>query len=128
MKEKDGRGGGSGADSSEVSLEPDAISAGLSAVSLGLLRHGVTSFLPTVITSSADTYSRLLPHYKPRRGSPQLGATVLGVHCEGPFITRQGAHTQSLMQTGASRADCLEAMYGSTNMRHIRVITAGARD
>ena len=111
-------------DSSQISLEADVVAAGLNKVALGLLRHGVTSFLPTVITSSADTYSRLLPHYKARRGSPSLGATVLGVHCEGPFITRQGAHTQSLMRTDKASEDCLEAMYGKANMRHIRVITA----
>ena len=108
----------------EVSLEPDVIAAGLDLVSVGLLRHGVTSFLPTVITSSHDTYTRLLPHYKARRGSPTRGANVLGVHCEGPFITRQGAHTQSLMRTDSASEECLEAMYGQSNMQHIRVITA----
>ena len=119
-----GREDGTVHDSSEVSLEPDVVAAGLSAVAVGLLRHGVTSFLPTVITSSADTYSRLLPQYRARRGSPKLGANVLGVHCEGPFITRQGAHTAALMRTDAASSECLEAMYGSDNMRHIRIITA----
>ena len=119
-----GEEGDSRVDSSELSFEPDVIAAGLRKVAKGLLRHGVTSFLPTVITSSPDTYERLLPYYKARHGSPALGANVLGVHCEGPFITRQGAHTQSLMRTGKASEDCLEAMYGKANLRHVRIITA----
>jgi N-acetylglucosamine-6-phosphate deacetylase len=55
---------------------------GLRKVARGILNHGVTSFVPTVITSEAETYHKLLPILKPRKGSPTDGAEVLGCHIE----------------------------------------------
>ena len=54
----------------------------------------MTSYCPTVVTSSADNYHAVLPHLGPRPGGgggggpDDLGAEVLGAHLEGPFISR----------------------------------------
>lgn len=43
-----------------------------------LTSHGVTAFVPTVVSSSSDTYKSILPKYKRRAGSAKDGATILG--------------------------------------------------
>lgn len=66
---------------------------GINVVAKGLLSHGVTSFCPTVVTSPKEVYHRVLKKIKKRCGSRD-GATVLGIHVEGPFINieKKGAH------------------------------------
>ena len=65
-----------------------------------LPEHGVTSFLPTIITSPAQTYSsaqRVL-----QAGPPQgyKGAQALGLHFEGPFLNpvKKGAHNPAYLR------------------------------
>lgn len=59
-----------------------------------LVRYGVTTFLPTVITSPPGTIQKAIKVW--RDGSPVgwLGASPLGYHIEGPFLNplRKGAH------------------------------------
>lgn len=47
--------------------------------------------------------TQVLPHLKPRPGSAETGATVLGAHVEGPFINeaRIGAHELKVLQASA---------------------------
>jgi N-acetylglucosamine-6-phosphate deacetylase len=57
-----------------------------------LPQFGVTAFVPTIVTSPPDVYGPALANL---RYSPVPGeAQVLGVHIEGPFISRtyRGAH------------------------------------
>jgi N-acetylglucosamine-6-phosphate deacetylase len=60
-----------------------------------LVLTGVTSYLPTLISSPAPLYREALPTLAvlSRKGVPD-GAEVLGTHLEGPFISaaRKGAH------------------------------------
>lgn len=50
----------------------------------GMLRFGVTGFVPTVVSSPAEAYEPVLAHL--RRPHRPGEARVLGVHIEGPFI------------------------------------------
>jgi N-acetylglucosamine-6-phosphate deacetylase len=67
-----------------------------------LLSTGVTSFCPTMVSSSRDTYRRIIPlvrearnqQYENRSAKKKRGAIILGMHLEGPFFapSKRGAH------------------------------------
>lgn len=61
-----------------------------------MLAAGATAFLPTLITSSAEIYERNLPLIARMLDAEEFRGRVLGIHLEGPFISRQdgarGAH------------------------------------
>ena len=79
-----------GAVGHDLTAEPDS----LWEVAAGLVRFGVTAFVPTVITSAPDARTRALDVL--RAGPPPgwRGADPLGLHFEGPMIApaRKGAH------------------------------------
>jgi N-acetylglucosamine-6-phosphate deacetylase len=60
---------------------------------------GVTSFLPTIITSPLDRYPRLLDQARAAARAAR-GAEVLGIHLEGPYLSarRPGAHDPALLR------------------------------
>ncbi len=60
---------------------------------------GVTSFLPTVITSALESYPALLRALEQSIGEAH-GANILGVHVEGPYLSpqRAGAHNPALLR------------------------------
>lgn len=59
-----------------------------------LPRFGITSFLPTIITSPLETIERAIQVIQKGRPSDAQGAIALGLHLEGPFLNpaRKGAH------------------------------------
>ncbi|HEX7171681.1 MAG TPA: N-acetylglucosamine-6-phosphate deacetylase [Candidatus Limnocylindria bacterium] len=64
-----------------------------------LARHGVTAFLPTIVTSPRGTVESALDAW--RRGAATDGQPVpLGLHVEGPYLAaaRAGAHDRSLLR------------------------------
>ncbi|BFZ24211.1 hypothetical protein BsWGS_27250 [Bradybaena similaris] len=75
------------------------IEKGVAKVAKGILAYGITSFCPTVITSSPELYHKVLPSIKKCEGSSK-GAGVLGIHIEGPFINkeRKGCHPVQLIR------------------------------
>ncbi|MEO8510062.1 MAG: N-acetylglucosamine-6-phosphate deacetylase [Chloroflexota bacterium] len=69
-------------------------------VAAALPRYGVTSFLPTIVTSPPGTVEaaqRILAAGPP---AGHAGARPLGLHVEGPFISplRHGAHDLALLR------------------------------
>lgn len=105
--------GGFGCD---FSSEPENVDR----VAAALPQHGVTAFLPTVISSSPEQYRHALPLLQPR--SVQGGASILGIHLEGPFFCpeRRGAHGRHHLQ-GFDHPVALEAVYG--NLEGVRIVT-----
>ncbi|HMO01683.1 MAG TPA: N-acetylglucosamine-6-phosphate deacetylase [Oligoflexia bacterium] len=75
----------------DFTTEPESIEA----VAKLLPRYGVTSFLPTIVSSTIDTYEKALKVFeKIKLKKPDKAARVLGWHFEGPFFNpnRIGAH------------------------------------
>lgn len=75
----------------DLSTEPDRVGE----VAAFLVRSGVTSFMPTVISSTPPDTARAVEVLEAwRRAAPGDGARSLGAHLEGPFLNpqRAGAH------------------------------------
>ncbi|KAJ5920676.1 hypothetical protein N7516_011534 [Penicillium verrucosum] len=95
---------------------------GLRMVNCGLARTGVTSYLPTLVSSTPEVY------WKQEPIPPQDGAESLGAHAEGPFISpgRNGIHKPEVLRA-AETFDDLVYCYGADNMGSaspIKMITA----
>lgn len=100
----------------------NTVEEGVLKVSKGLLAHGVTSFCPTLVTSPVETYHQVLPKIKRKPGGKH-GATVLGVHVEGPFISieKKGAHPENCIRGFENGFETLEAVYG--DISDVSIIT-----
>ncbi|KRL62795.1 N-acetylglucosamine-6-phosphate deacetylase [Lactobacillus psittaci DSM 15354] len=59
---------------------------GINKISEGLLKAGVTSWLPTTITASSETLTSICEMFKEHRHE-ETGAKIQGLHFEGPFFT-----------------------------------------
>jgi N-acetylglucosamine-6-phosphate deacetylase len=59
-----------------------------------LAERGVTTFVPTVVTSEYDTMLKNLSALADMMDHPLPGATVAGIHIEGPFINRKKCGSQ----------------------------------
>ncbi len=70
-----------------------------SALAARLPATGVTSFVPTVITSALESYPHLLRALEQSLREAH-GANILGVHLEGPYLSpqRAGAHNPALLR------------------------------
>ncbi|AOR22822.1 N-acetylglucosamine-6-phosphate deacetylase [Clostridium taeniosporum] len=58
----------------------------IEAISSGISRYGVTSFLPTTMTMSKENIYSSLDTIKKCMSKEFIGAKVIGAHMEGPFI------------------------------------------
>jgi N-acetylglucosamine-6-phosphate deacetylase len=84
----------------------DADPEGLRRMARFYARHGVTAWLPTTMTASARDLERALEAVGEVIGPVEHGATVLGAHLEGPYLStaRCGAQDPSLIRV-ATRAE-----------------------
>ncbi|KAL0274135.1 UNVERIFIED_CONTAM: hypothetical protein PYX00_006631 [Menopon gallinae] len=105
-----------------VDFSQDITDVDVEKVSKGILAHGVTAFCPTLVTSPEEIYTMVLPHIKRREGG-QHGATILGAHVEGPFISPQkkGAHPVDHMKSLEKGIESLLGVYKS--LENISIIT-----
>lgn len=74
--------------------------AALDGMARSLLRHGVTSFLPTAVTAPLGSLVAFAERVQAwSRHAPTDGAEPLGFNLEGPFLapTRHGAHDPALL-------------------------------
>jgi N-acetylglucosamine-6-phosphate deacetylase len=85
-----------------------------------LPHYGVTSFLPTVITSSQQHYHATIAHLQAKMEVPLKGAQIVGIHLEGPYLNpRQcGAHNPAFLKSCEFKPD---TVYGS--LKFVKMVT-----
>lgn len=96
--------------------------AALDGMARHLLRHGVTSFLPTAVSAPLDDLYRFVDEVCDwMADAPADGAQPLGSNLEGPWLSnaKRGAHDPHLLRTPADlRYEDLEA-----HLEGLRVVT-----
>jgi N-acetylglucosamine-6-phosphate deacetylase len=87
----------------------DASPAGLEEMARFYASHGVSSFLATTWTATRSAIRNALELVEEMKGPIQGGATLLGVHLEGPYLnpSRCGAQDVNLIRR-AGREEALE--------------------
>jgi N-acetylglucosamine-6-phosphate deacetylase len=100
----------------DFTAEPEAIYP----VSQKLPRFGVTSFLPTIITSPLERIARAQALLQAGAPTGFRGARPLGLHIEGPFLNpeRKGAHRPEYL-----RSPSLDDYAGFSPETGIRLVT-----
>jgi N-acetylglucosamine-6-phosphate deacetylase len=87
-------------------------------ISREMLQTGVTAWLPTIVSSAAETYPPLFEAWPGH--DPHAGSVPLGYHLEGPFLTleKKGAHRPEFIEA----AD--ESLFSSwLGQESIRLVT-----
>jgi N-acetylglucosamine-6-phosphate deacetylase len=74
----------------------------IDALSLFYASKGTTSFLASVMTDSTEQTDKILLLLSAAMGKGTLGSQLLGIHLEGPFISREykGAMPENLLKDG----------------------------
>jgi N-acetylglucosamine-6-phosphate deacetylase len=87
----------------------DASPSGLAAMARFYASHGVTSFLATTWSANRPAIAKALELVEEMQGRIQDGATLLGVHLEGPYLNpaRCGAQDANLIRR-AEKKEALE--------------------
>jgi len=92
-----------------------------------MIKTGLTSFVPTVISTRAEAYHAVLPHLGASGEDRDVskGCESLGAHIEGPFLSplRNGIHNKEVLRE-ANSWDDIEECYGAQNLKNVRYITA----
>ena len=68
----------------------------LEIISETIAKSGVTGFLPTTMTMSKEKIYKALDAVRIAIGKKMMGAKILGVHMEGPFISRKYKGAQNV--------------------------------
>lgn len=75
----------------------DADPHGLQVISAGIAKNGVTSWCPTTMTIAKEEILRTFDAVRTAKAANAPGARILGIHCEGPFISpaKKGAQAET---------------------------------
>jgi len=82
----------------------EATPEAFSAIGSYLVSRGVGAYFPTTVTSPKEetirSLARLATEIKRSEGADPRGATPLGIHLEGPFLShlKRGVHTEALLE------------------------------
>lgn len=94
--------------------------ASMWAVGTALAAHGVTAYLPTLVTAGPEAREEALRTWAAGPPPGWRGAVPLGLHFEGPMLAsgRHGAHDPALLQPPS-----LDLVDGWTSRRGVRMVT-----
>lgn len=105
--------------------DPDFASK-LASTTRQMIKSGLTSYVPTVISTKPGSYQAVLPHLGPsgRDRDASKGTESLGAHIEGPFLSslRNGIHNIDNLVEAQTWSD-IENCYGPS-LQNVRYITA----
>lgn len=75
----------------------DANPKGLQTIARGIAENGVTSWCPTTMTIAKEDILRTFDAVRSAKAANAPGAKILGIHCEGPFISpaKKGAQAET---------------------------------
>ncbi len=81
----------------------DGTTESLQVLAEALLKEGTTAFLPTTMSCSLKQLKRVFQNVTDFQRGHFRGAEILGLHLEGPYITREfrGAQAQEMIWDGA---------------------------
>jgi N-acetylglucosamine-6-phosphate deacetylase len=106
--------------------------AALDGMARVLLRHGVTSFLPTAVTAPLDDLTAFADRVRSwLPDAPTDGAEPLGFNLEGPFLAhaRRGAHDETQLRAPADVSpDTIETLTEGLRLLTVAPELAGATD
>lgn len=107
----------------DFSHNVDTIEEAVEAVSKRLLATGVTAYCPTIVTSTPEVYKSTLQKVKPTVGGKH-GASVLGLHLEGPFINlnKRGAHNPQHIRALENDVSDIQEVYGN-DLSNVAIVT-----
>jgi len=79
----------------DVTLNPEAHK--LLEMGRHYVKHGVTAFLPTTVSSSHETIMEACKAVKQaiEEWTPEFGSRILGIHLEGPYLNLKAAGAQN---------------------------------
>jgi N-acetylglucosamine-6-phosphate deacetylase len=91
-------------------------------ISENLLKHGVTSFLPTTLSAPINELSSILKNISLAMKNNNYGAEILGAYVEGPYINKERAMAQNVLFIREPNIEEFEELF-KISEKNIRVIT-----
>lgn len=91
-------------------------------ISENLLKHGVTSFLPTTLSAPIEELSSILKNITSAMKINNNRAEILGAYVEGPYINKEKAMAQNVMFIRNPNIEEFEELI-KVSEKNIRVIT-----
>lgn len=97
-------------------------------MSRGLVKKGVTSFLPTTMTMESSKIKKAFTNIKRMRDEGIKGARILGAHMEGPFINAEYKGAQSVDNIKNADLDLISDYYDLIKIVTIAPEIDGAKE
>ncbi|QHX36638.1 N-acetylglucosamine-6-phosphate deacetylase [Spiroplasma sp. BIUS-1] len=93
--------------------------------SKNVAQEGITSYVQGSVTNSKENNKKYLTEFAKFMQSPMIGSKCLGLHLEGPFISKEkkGAHELSLLEN--PNIESLKELINFSN-DNIRIVTYAA--